>query len=212
MAPNPWIIGKSNFGSSVTQLTSSIAGYPTLEIDNPNPKSGQAILGLSTAKTGDNTGVYGQTDSTGGTGILGIAISASGLSFGVRGEAFSTAGIAVRGVASGKTGENFGVHGAALSMKGAGVLAEHMKKGDALRCEGHAMPSTDNKFNLGDSKRRWRHLHAKTITSGDLVFENGVKATEDGNGLAFTNAKGTKIARLDSKGNLHIKGRVIKDL
>jgi len=90
MAPNPLRIGQSNFGSSVTQLTSSIAGYPALEVDNPSPKSGQAILGLSTVKSGDNTGVYGQSDSTGGTGILGIAISASGLSFGVRGEAFST--------------------------------------------------------------------------------------------------------------------------
>jgi hypothetical protein len=47
---------------------------------------------------------------------------------------------------------------------------------------------------------------------GDLIFENGVRATEDGDGIAYYNPRGTKIARLDAEGNWHIKGKVISDL
>jgi hypothetical protein len=46
----------------------------------------------------------------------------------------------------------------------------------------------------------------------DLIFANGVRATEDGSGLAFKNKAGNKIAVIDAEGNLHIKGNVIKDL
>jgi hypothetical protein len=73
------------------------------------------------------------------------------------------------------------------------------------------MPSVDKKYNLGDPKRRWRLIRGVTMTPGDLVFENGVKTTEEKDGLAFFNPEGSKIALLDSQGNFHIKGRVIKD-
>ena len=46
----------------------------------------------------------------------------------------------------------------------------------------------------------------------DLVFANGIRATEDGSGLAFKNKSGTKIAVLDDEGNWHIKGKVVSDL
>jgi len=49
--------------------------------------------------------------------------------------------------------------------------------------------------------------------TGDITFANSFKVTEnDEAGLAFLNNTGEKIAVLDRKGNLHIKGEVIKDL
>jgi hypothetical protein len=61
------------------------------------------------------------------------------------------------------------------------------------------------------SSQRWGLVRAVTITPGDLVFENGVRATEDGGGLAFLNRRGQKIAFLDEEGNFRIKGEFIKD-
>ena len=48
--------------------------------------------------------------------------------------------------------------------------------------------------------------------TGDITYANGVKTTEEGDGLAFLNAKGEKIAVLDREGNWHIKGKVMEDL
>jgi len=48
--------------------------------------------------------------------------------------------------------------------------------------------------------------------TGDITFANGVRATEEGKGLAFLNDAGEKIAVLDRDGNWHIKGDIIKDL
>jgi len=48
--------------------------------------------------------------------------------------------------------------------------------------------------------------------TGDIEFANGVKATEEGEGLAFMNNAGEKIAVLDREGNIHIKGKVVQDL
>jgi hypothetical protein len=42
----------------------------------------------------------------------------------------------------------------------------------------------------------------------DLVFANGIRATEDGGGLAFKNRAGKKIAVLDEEGNLYVRGQV----
>jgi len=56
-------------------------------------------------------------------------------------------------------------------------------------------------------------MRAVTITSGDLGFENGYRFREaKGSGILLLNQKGETIAKFDEKGNLHIKGDVIKDL
>jgi hypothetical protein len=47
--------------------------------------------------------------------------------------------------------------------------------------------------------------------TGDITFANGVRATEEANGLAFLNAQGRKIAVLDSEGNLRISGRLVQE-
>lgn len=77
---------------------------------------------------------------------------------------------------------------------------------------GNILPPSDNTGNIGIDTRRWALVRAATVTPGDLVFENGIRATEDGSGLAFKSPTGTKLAVLDLQGNLHIKGKVLEDL
>jgi hypothetical protein len=90
--------------------------------------SGSAIWGLSTATTGSNAGVYGQTDSTdgygvagqnnssAGAGVFGYAVATTGISYGVYGWSDSTAGTGVYG-----HGFANGVYGATSSGGGRGV-------------------------------------------------------------------------------------------
>jgi hypothetical protein len=216
----PLIVDQSNTGKSTTKLTSNLPGYPALEVDNPSSKNAQAIFGYANAEDADGgVGVYGQANGRKGIGVQGLATAKTGTGetggpTGVFGESSaSDRGYGVYGNASAQSGINFGVFGTTGSPQGTGVYASNTAKdGDALRCEGHAMPEYDGRYNLGDSKRRWRLIRGVTITPGDLVFENGVKTSEENDGLAFFNPKGTKIAFLDSQGNFHIKGKIIKDL
>jgi len=76
---------------------------------------------------------------------------------------------------------------------------------------GNLLPAADNQYNCGDATHRWKLVRAETLTPGDLVFENGLRATEEGDGLAFLNRQGRKIAVLDSEGNFRIKGKFIED-
>jgi hypothetical protein len=217
VAPQPLNIDQSNTGKSTTMLTSAVSGFPALKVDNPSSENAQAIFGYASSETGKNSlGVYGQSNSRTGIGVFGTATAKSstesGGPTGVVGESAGSLGIGVSGSATSPSGKTLGVHGTVVSPEGVGVYAQNMSEAEALRCQGHAMPMYDNRYSLGDDKRRWKFIRGVTIKPGDLVFENGVKTTEESDGLAFFNPRGTKIALLDSQGNLHIKGQIIKDL
>lgn len=77
--------------------------------------------------------------------------------------------------------------------------------------DGNVTPPSDNTGSIGTASKRWALVRAATVTQGDLVYENGVRSTEEGDGIAFYNPQGKKIAVLDSQGNLRIKGDFIKD-
>jgi hypothetical protein len=89
-----------------------------------------------------------------------------------------------------------------------------MSRQERMRIDGsgNIVPPTDNTGSIGTASKRWALVRAQTVTQGDLVYENGVRSTEDGDGIAFYNPQGTKIALLDAQGNLHIKGKVIEGL
>jgi hypothetical protein len=55
-------------------------------------------------------------------------------------------------------------------------------------------------------------VKATGYDTGDITFANGIRATEEGKGLAFMNDGGEKIAVLDRQGNFYVKGRVIEGL
>ncbi len=54
------------------------------------------------------------------------------------------------------------------------------------------------------------NVKATGFVTGDVTFSNGIKVTEEGDGLAFLNDSGERIAALDQKGNFCIKGKLIE--
>jgi hypothetical protein len=74
------------------------------------------------------------------------------------------------------------------------------------------LPYGDNYGQIGYDSRRWSRIRAINIVSGDLGFENDFKITEEGEtGLAFLNQKNEKVAILDDKGNIYIKGKIYEN-
>jgi len=184
--------------------------------------AGTGVSGYATAASGTTNGVYGRSDSPNGRGVYGYTTAGTGSAIGVYGQCASTSGIAIYGYASALTGTTKGVYGRTSSPNGRGVegLATgggvggrfQSDTGPAVEAQGDMLPSSDDLYNCGKDGRRWKLLRAVTVTPGDLVFENGVRATEEGEGLAFVNPRGKKIAVLDDEGNFHIKGKIIQDL
>jgi hypothetical protein len=207
-------VATSPSGTGVYGYASHSTGTNYALYGKSSSTNGKAVYGLASAGSGTTYGVYGQSNSTGGVGVYGVTGAGSGANYGVMGVSPSTSGTGVYGSAPAGSGTNYGVQGLSASSSGAGVYANNMvTNGTALKCHGHALPDADNAYNCGDSGKRWKLVRAKTVTSGDLVFENGYKVTEDeSDGLTFLNSKGTKIASLDSKGNFHIRGKIIQDL
>jgi len=76
---------------------------------------------------------------------------------------------------------------------------------------GELLPGVNNTGSIGKEGQKWSLIRATTITPGDLVFENGVRATEEGEGLAFISPQGKKIAVLDDEGNFRVKGKISED-
>jgi len=73
--------------------------------------AGSGVFGYASATTGNNFGVYGQSNSTVGSGMVGFAIATTGSNFGVYGYTSSPSGRGVYGLAAATTGTNYGVYG-----------------------------------------------------------------------------------------------------
>ncbi len=205
-------LSHSTNGTGVLAVADAESGFTQGVSAGSNSPDGIGVAGRASATTGGNIGVLGETKSTSGHGVRGMALATSGEAIGVIGASDSTEGTAVKGNASALTGSTKGVVGQVHSPDGVGVLAQNFGGGVALSCEGHALPTADAAYNCGDESHRWSLVRAVTVTPGDLVFENGVRATEEADGLAFVNPNGVKIAVLDAEGNLHIKGNIVHDL
>ena len=66
---------------------------------------------------------------------------------------------------------------------------------------GNILPPSDNTGNIGINGQRWALVRAKTVTPGDLVFENGHRLREaEGSGVMPLNQKGRVIAKFDEEG------------
>ena len=99
---------------------------------NASTANGSAgVLGVSTAASGINSGVSGQSASMTGYGVYGVAFAGSGVNYGVYGLSNSSSGygvygisadnVGVSGVASRLSGVNYGVVGVSDSASGYGV-------------------------------------------------------------------------------------------
>ena len=224
---DPIEIGKTNNGTVLTKLKSSstdvFIGHATATDGvtsglrgRADSHMGRGVFGWATATGGGDHayGVQGESKSPIGAGVYGLASHTDGCGYGVFGQTKSPNGHGVYGETTSRSGLGSGVSGYSPSPDGVGVYANNSAaNGAGLKCHGHALPAFDNSYNCGNDTYRWKLVRAKTVTSGDLVFENGYRFTEDKHsGILLFNKKGERIARFDSKGNLHIKGKIIQDL
>ncbi len=149
----------------------------------PLPPSGEAAAAVRGVCPLSSTG-QGVVGS-GGNGLVGF-----GLFAGVHGQGASASAVGVRGVSAAVAGVP---SGSTIAIQSAGDL----------------LPDTDNTRNCGVNGARWALVRATIVTMGDLVFENGYRMTEhDGDGLAFLNPLGDRLAVLDGQGNFYVKGEI----
>jgi hypothetical protein len=83
--------------------------------------NGVAVLGVSSASTGDGAGIEGQTYAPSGQGVYGINLATTGSAPGVFGTTQSTTGYGVQGENFAQTGVAVGVYGYTQSPSGYGV-------------------------------------------------------------------------------------------
>jgi len=85
-----------------------------------------------------------------------------------------------------------------------------------MNVTGNILPGLNLTYDLGAPDETWNNIYGKSIYSGDLILENefrlteGNKVGEDPNSLVFLNENGEKIMKLDSEGNLWLKGDIKK--
>ena len=66
----------------------------------------------------------------------------------------------------------------------------------------HIIPSADNTYDLGSPANRWRTVYVAKAVTGDVVFANGWRITEDGDALLFINPNGKPALKLKPDGTL----------
>lgn len=79
------------------------------------------MLGLQTATTGTQVGVYGESYADGGRGMEGHATATSGATYGLFGRSVSPLGTGIYGFASSSSGVTYGVSGVSNSNSGTGI-------------------------------------------------------------------------------------------
>ena len=112
--------GLSFGGGGVTGIYSHDSGIGA-GVKGENDSSGPGVLGLQTATTGTQVGVYGESHADGGRGMEGHAMATSGATYGVLGRSLSPSGTGIYGFASSSSGLTIGVQGNSPSSAGTGV-------------------------------------------------------------------------------------------
>ena len=111
----------ADYSAGVGGVSSAPTGETSGVYGQSGSTSGSGVIGSAAAATGTTYGVYGQSDSTEGTGVYGHATAATGRTYGIRGRSSSTEGSGVYGDTTADTGETYGVFGGSRSTEGRGV-------------------------------------------------------------------------------------------
>jgi hypothetical protein len=177
------VMGSSNSpdGAGVYGTANATSGWARGVLGSTNSTEGAGVDGHASASTGNACGVFGRSESPDGTGVEGHANA-----LGVSGWADSPNGIGVGGHSFGT-----GVVGSALAASAIPMVAEG---------------AADQTANL----QEWRDdsgIPLAVIDKDGNLGLGSLRIKVDGNDFVFYNHT-TKIAILDSKGNLHIKGKV----
>lgn len=130
----PWITSGNNiyYDGTFTGIGTSNPAY-RLHVQSTTPR---AIFGICTNTSGNTTGVWGQSDSTGGEGVTGVATAATGTTSGIYGQSDSSTGRGVFGLATDTGGNNFGLSGEARGPYGAGVFGLASSNNDSANASG----------------------------------------------------------------------------
>mgnify|MGYP001562628384 CR=1 FL=1 len=80
-------------------------------------------------------------------------------------------------------------------------------KGDIFA--GNVSPVTNNTYSLGTSEKRWNSAYVINITTGDIIFNNGLILREpDSQTLCLFNQSNARKVCFDSDGNITLMGNV----
>lgn len=199
------VYGVSGGTNSTTQFSSAVSGYEGATTGQVSGVGGAAasttagaagVSGYESATTGAVSGVSGFTASTtaGAAGVNGFENSASGAVFGVVGGTNShTNGAAgVAGYDNATTGVVAGVSGSTASATGAGVSGNASASGSGSSASGVAgtTASASGSGVVGNA----------TATSGPAIGVQGITASPNGAGGAFTNSSGGTSAVIVANG------------
>ena len=204
----------------MTQLTVSTSG--SLGVKNTSPQFDVHVIGTTdpASITVDGIGIVGpnfQFRRARGTASSPSAVmSGDGILFLV-GKGYGATGFSSAGRANLSM---YAAHDWSDTAQGTYISLKTTASGTTSQTEkmritdtGNILPPSDDSGSIGMNGQRWSLVRAVTITSGDLIFENGYRFREAKNsGVLLLNDEGEAIAKFDREGNLHIKGDVIKDL
>jgi len=73
-------------------------------------------------------------------------------------------------------------------------------------------PEQDNTIKLGNATgpKRWSEIHAVNIFTGDQIFANGMRFTEDGDSLVLKSKDGKNLLKINSDQTIETYGDIIK--
>ena len=120
-------------GETITVGGSFVGTLPTtVTLTTIGANNNAAIHGSATAATGDNFGIWGETNSVTGAGVVGNSNATTGMNAGIYGEANSGPGVGVAGNANADDATGAGIWGFTQSPTGNGVVGTNFNGGTAI--------------------------------------------------------------------------------
>jgi hypothetical protein len=111
----------NNGASGLTGSSTATSGIQYGVFGQTASANGTGVEGFAYATIGNSIGVYGESTAPSGTGVYGLGSALTGLPAGVYGESDAPQGIGVQGYVADSTGPNSGVYGESISTNGNGV-------------------------------------------------------------------------------------------
>ncbi|GIK20057.1 MAG: hypothetical protein AMXMBFR77_21540 [Phycisphaerales bacterium] len=147
--------------------------------------NGIGVIGVASATTGTNYGMYGRTHGSTGTGVYGIAMHTTGTTYGVQGRNHSSAGRGVYGYATSGSGTTYGVMGEAESTSGRGVFGRALSGSGTTYGVRGEVSSTSGRGVYGSS----------SATTGTTYGVYGTSSSSSGRGVFGFSNNSTSTAR-----------------
>ena len=203
--------GQANSGAVLSVTNTHASGLPGGFSDaiwgRSNAPNARALAGYAACCDTDfnvTYGVWGRSDSRGGRGVFGWAAAASGTNYGVYGQTNSPDGLGVYGRAEAASGTNYGVYGETFSADGYGGYFKGRIGTDKSIDFGNTTRQMINLFNADYAIGVQPDTHYFRSFTNFAWFKGGSHA----DAALDAGTGGTRQMRLDSSGNLFVRGTV----